>query len=122
MDKDDSDWKTAAKAVPELRLLRWLVTGLALVMGLGMIAIVALLWVRLGQPVLPDLPDAITLPDGARAEAETAMKGWIDRWLADRDFVTREEFDAVREMAIKARTENAELKARLDAMEAGRQG
>ena len=57
---------------------------------------------------------------GAKAEAETAMKGWIDRWLADRDFVTREEFEAVREMAIKARTENAELKARLDALEAGR--
>ncbi len=47
------------------------------------------------------------------------MKGWIDRWLADRDFVTREEFEAVREMAIKARTENAELKARLDALSAG---
>ena len=40
--------------------------------------------------------------------------------LADRDFVTREEFEAVREMAIKARTENAALKARLDTLEAGR--
>ena len=63
--------------MPELRLLRWLVTGLALVMGLGMIAIVALLWVQLGQPVLPDLPDAITLPDGARAEAVTFARDWI---------------------------------------------
>ena len=66
--------------------------------------------------------NAMGVAHGAKSEAETAMKGWIDRWLADRDFVTREEFEAVREMAIKARTENAELKARLDAMEAGRQG
>ena len=77
MDKDDSDWKTAAKAVPELRLLRWLVTGLALVMGLGMIAIVALLWIRFSQPVLPELPAAITLPEGAQAEAVTFARDWI---------------------------------------------
>lgn len=68
------------------------------------------------------MTNAMGVAHGAKAEAETAMKGWIDRWLADRDFVTREEFEAVREMAIKARTENAELKARLDAMGAGRQG
>ena len=46
------------------------------------------------------------------------MKSMIDRWLADRDFVTREEFDAVRAMAQKAREENAALMARLDALEA----
>lgn len=68
------------------------------------------------------MTNAMGVAQGARSEAETAMKGWIDRWLADRDFVTREEFEAVREMAIKARTENAELKSRLDAMQAGRQG
>ena len=65
------------------------------------------------------MTNAMGVAHGARSEAENAMKGWIDRWLADRDFVTREEFEAVREMAIKARTENAELKARLDAMSAG---
>lgn len=65
------------------------------------------------------MTNAMGVAQGARTEAETAMKGWIDRWLADRDFVTREEFEAVREMAIKARTENAELKARLDALSAG---
>lgn len=64
------------------------------------------------------MTNAMGVAQGARSEAETAMKGWIDRWLADRDFVTREEFEALREMAIKARTENAELKARLDALEA----
>ena len=46
------------------------------------------------------------------------MKSLMDRWLADRDFVTREEFDAVRAMAQKAREENDALKARLDALEA----
>lgn len=63
------------------------------------------------------MTNAMGVAQGARTEAETAMKGWVDRWLADRDFVTREEFEAVREMAIKARTENAELKTRIAALE-----
>lgn len=63
------------------------------------------------------MTNAMGVAQGAKDEAETAMKGWIDRWLADRDFVTREEFEAVREMAIKARTENAELRARLDRLD-----
>ena len=63
------------------------------------------------------MTSAMGVAQGAKTEAETAMKGFIDRWLADRDFVTREEFEAVREMAIKARTENAELRARLDALD-----
>ncbi len=60
------------------------------------------------------------MAQGAREEAETAMKSMIDRWLADRDFVTREEFDAVQAMARKAREENAELAARLEALEQGK--
>ncbi|AUH66199.1 accessory factor UbiK family protein [Paracoccus zhejiangensis] len=63
------------------------------------------------------MTNAMGVAQGARSEAENAMKSWVDRWLADRDFVTREEFEAVRDMAIKARTENAELKTRLDALE-----
>ena len=63
------------------------------------------------------MTNAMGVAQGAKTEAETAMKSWMDRWLADRDFVTREEFEAVREMAIKARTENAELRARLDALD-----
>jgi BMFP domain-containing protein YqiC len=54
---------------------------------------------------------------GAREEAETAVKSVIDRWLADHDFVTREEFDAVKAMAQKAREENEDLRARLDNIE-----
>jgi len=63
------------------------------------------------------MTNAVGVAQGARTEAETAMKSWMDRWLADRDFVTREEFDAVRAMAQKAREENQALKLRLDAME-----
>ena len=64
--------------------------------------------------------NAMGVAQGARAEAETAMKGLMDRWLADREFVTREEFDAVRAMAQKAREENEALKARIAALEAGK--
>lgn len=64
------------------------------------------------------MTNAMGVAQGARTEAETAMKGWIDRWLADRDFVTREEFDAVRAMAQKAREENAALSARIAVLEA----
>ena len=64
------------------------------------------------------MTNAMGVAQGARDEAETAMKSMMDRWLADRDFVTREEFDAVRAMAQKAREENEALKARLDAFEA----
>jgi BMFP domain-containing protein YqiC len=66
--------------------------------------------------------NAMGVAQGARAEAETAMKSMMDRWLADRDFVTREEFDAVRAMAQKAREENEALKARLDALEKAQSG
>ena len=65
------------------------------------------------------MTNAMGVAQGAKDEAETAMKSLVDRWLADRDFVTREEFDAVRAMAQKAREENAALKARLDALEKG---
>lgn len=64
------------------------------------------------------MTNAMGVAQGAKEEAETAMKSLIDRWLADRDFVTRDEFEAVRAMAQKAREENEALKARLAALEA----
>ena len=63
------------------------------------------------------MTNAMGVAQGAKDEAETAMKGLVDRWLADRDFVTRDEFEAVRAMAQKAREENAALSARLEALE-----
>ena len=64
------------------------------------------------------MTNAMGVAQGAKTEAETAMKGFVDRWMADRDFVTREEFDAVRAMAQKAREENEALSARVAALEA----
>ena len=63
------------------------------------------------------MTNAMGVAQGAREEAETAVKSIIDRWLADHDFVTREEFDAVKAMAQKAREENESLKERLDSIE-----
>ncbi|MCL4186446.1 MAG: accessory factor UbiK family protein [Rhodobacteraceae bacterium] len=74
------------------------------------------------NPLFEDLSrlmtNAMGVAQGARDEAQTALRGWMDRWLADRNLVTREEFDAVRAMAQKAREENEALKARLAALEA----
>ena len=68
------------------------------------------------------MTNAMGVAQGAKSEAENAFNSWIDRWLAERNLVTREEFDAVRDMAQKAREENEALKARLDALEAKAQG
>ncbi len=76
MDQKDSGKDQEAEAQPDLRWLKALVIGLAVIMGLGMIAIVTLLWVRLSQPMLPDLPENIVLPDGANVEAVTFARGY----------------------------------------------
>ncbi|MEM9756847.1 MAG: accessory factor UbiK family protein [Pseudomonadota bacterium] len=73
---------------------------------------------RIMEDISQLMTNAMGVAQGAREEAETAFKSMIDRWLADRDFVTREEFEAARAMAQKAREENEALKARLDALEA----
>ena len=63
------------------------------------------------------MTNAMGVAQGAKGEAQNAMSGLMDRWLADHDFVTREEFEAVRTMAQKAREENAALLARIEALE-----
>ncbi len=52
-----------------------------------------------------------------KTELETMMKARMERMIADLDFVPREEFDAVKAMAAKARAENEKLAARLAALE-----
>jgi hypothetical protein len=64
------------------------------------------------------MTNAAGMAQGVRAEAETAMRSWLERWMAENDLVTREEFDAVRDMAVKAREENERLEARIAALEA----
>jgi BMFP domain-containing protein YqiC len=53
-----------------------------------------------------------------RREAETLFRSQAERFLREMDVVTREEFEAVKEMARLAREENEELKARVVALEA----
>jgi len=62
--------------------------------------------------------DAAELAQGVRREAETAIKTQLERLLATMDVVTREEFEAVKEMAAKARDENERLIQKVAALEA----
>jgi BMFP domain-containing protein YqiC len=64
------------------------------------------------------MTDAAGVADGARREVETLAKTQIERLLANMDVVTREEFEAVKDMAAKARDENEKLAARLAELEA----
>lgn len=64
------------------------------------------------------MTDAAGAAQGLRREAETAFKTQAERFLNEMDIVRRDEFEAVREMAAKARAENEALKARIDALEA----
>ena len=61
---------------------------------------------------------AIGLAQGVRGEADAFVRTSIERILRDADIVSREEFEAVRAMAIAARDENDRLSARLAAIEA----
>jgi BMFP domain-containing protein YqiC len=64
------------------------------------------------------MSDAAEMAHGVRREAETIFKTQVERWLANMDLVTREEFEATRDMAIKARDENDRLAKRIAALEA----
>ena len=66
------------------------------------------------------MTDAAGAADGVRREAETVARSQLQRLLADMELVTREEFEAVREMAQKAREENEVLRERLAKLEAER--
>lgn len=64
------------------------------------------------------MTDAAGAAQGVRREVETVMKTQAQRILSDMDVVTREEFEAVREMAIMAREESDRLAGRIAALEA----
>lgn len=76
---------------------------------------------RFPQALLDDLAKLATnaagVAQGAREEAENLVRARIERFLNSRDFVTREEFDAVAEMARLAREDNAQLAERLTELE-----
>ena len=73
------------------------------------------------------MTDAAGVAQGVKREAETAVRSQAERFLNQMDLVQREDFDAVREMASRARSENdslrklvSELELRIVALEAAK--
>jgi len=64
------------------------------------------------------MTDAAGVAQGMRREVDTALRSQAERILRELDYVKREEFEAVKEMAAKARDENERLAARLAELEA----
>lgn len=63
------------------------------------------------------MTDAAGAAQGVRREVEGVFRSQGEKLLNNMDLVKREEFDAVMEMAAKAREDNAVLAARLNALE-----
>ncbi|MGC9954071.1 MAG: accessory factor UbiK family protein [Rhizomicrobium sp.] len=61
--------------------------------------------------------DAAGAAQSVRAEIDTFVKQRLEKLVADMDFVPREEFEAVKAMAAKARSENEKLAARIALLE-----
>ena len=72
---------------------------------------------RLADDLTRLFNDAAGLAGGVRREAETLVRSQIERLLSTMDVVTREEFEAVRDMASRAREENEALARRITALE-----
>ncbi len=62
--------------------------------------------------------DASGVAQGVRREAEAVLKSQAERVLAAMDVVSREEFEAVKQMAVMARDENERLERRIKEIEA----
>ena len=73
-------------------------------------------------PLFDDLArlvsDAAGATQGVRREFETIAQTQFERFLSKMDVVSREEFEAVKEMAALARDENEKLAKRIDELEA----
>ncbi len=61
--------------------------------------------------------DAAGAAQSMRTEVDSFVKQRLEKLVADMNFVPRDEFEAVKEMAAKARTENERLEARIAALE-----
>ncbi len=73
---------------------------------------------RLLDEVAKLMTDAAGAAQGLRQEAESLMRAQAERILQSMDVVKREEFEAVKAMAEKARLENERLAALVAALEA----
>jgi len=62
---------------------------------------------------------AVSTLAGIKGEIEAAVRHQVDRLLADQDLVTRDEFEAVKAMAAKARDEQEKLEKRVAQLESG---
>lgn len=60
---------------------------------------------------------AINTLSGVREEIESRLRERVERWLTEMDMVPREEFEAIRELAQKARAEQEDLSAKVAALE-----
>lgn len=63
------------------------------------------------------MSDAAGVAQGVRREVETVVKTQIERMLSGMNVVTREEFEAVKDMAALARDANDRLEKRIAALE-----
>ena len=63
------------------------------------------------------MTNALGVAQGAKDEADTVVRGVIDRWVADKDLATREEFEVLKIMFEKLGKENADLKSRIEILE-----
>jgi BMFP domain-containing protein YqiC len=73
---------------------------------------------RLFDDISRLMTDAAGVAEGAKREVETLARAQLERLMAGMDLVSREEFEAVREMAALARAQNDKLEARIAALEA----
>ena len=72
---------------------------------------------RLLDGIAKAMTEAAGAAQGLRREAEGVMRNRAERVLRDLDVVQREEFEAVKAMATRARVENELLEARIEALE-----
>jgi BMFP domain-containing protein YqiC len=73
---------------------------------------------RIYDEIAKLMTDAAGLAQGVRREVDGVVRAQAERILRDFDYVTREEFEAVREMAIKANDANEALAGRVAELEA----
>ena len=63
------------------------------------------------------MTNAMGVAQGAKDEADTAMKSFIERWISEKNFISREEFEVNQIMLQKALEENKLMKSRLELLE-----
>ena len=63
------------------------------------------------------MTNAMGVAQGAKDEADTAMKSFIERWISEKNLISREEFEVTQIMLQKALEENKLMKSRLELLE-----